>query len=85
MHGRDRRPERLQLLEERDRGEVARVQDEVRRPQPLEARRREHAPSAGQVRVRDDRDERYRTVNGALTRTALRFGFVAAETRIAVT
>jgi hypothetical protein len=37
------------------------------------------------VRVRDDGDERYRTVYGALTRTEVRFGFVAAATRTAVT
>jgi hypothetical protein len=61
------------------------VQDEVGRTQPLHARRREHAPPAGQVRVRDDGDERYRTVNGALTRTVVRFGFVAAATSTAVT
>ena len=68
-HRRERRPERPQLLEEPERGEVARMQHEVGRTQPLHARRREHAPPAGQVRVRDDRDARYRTVYGALTRT----------------
>ncbi len=61
------------------------MQHEVGRPQALDARRREHAPPAGQVRVRDDRDARYRTVYGALRRTAVRFGLVAAATRTAVT
>jgi hypothetical protein len=60
--GRHRRPERPELLEERDRREVARVQDEVGRTQSLDARVRQPPLAARKVRVGDDRDARYRRV-----------------------
>jgi hypothetical protein len=83
--GLHRRPQRAKLLEERDGGEVAGVQDQVGGPQSLDARIRQPPRAPREVRVGDDRDERYRSVYGAPTRTVVRARFVAAATRTAVT
>lgn len=54
VHG---RPDRPELLEERDGGEVAQVEDEICRAKPVQTRLGEPAGSPRKVRVRDSRDE----------------------------
>jgi hypothetical protein len=54
----DGRAESLQLAEERERGEVACVEDQIRRAAHLDATAGQHARPARQVRVGDDGDGR---------------------------
>ena len=56
VHRVHRRPERAQLLQEREREEIAAVQDQVGSPQPFDTRVGQDPRAAGQVRVGDDGD-----------------------------
>lgn len=58
VHAFNRRPERLELRDERERDEVAEMQDQISRTEPLDASRWKPARAARQVRVGDDCDVR---------------------------
>ena len=86
-------PVAAQLLERVNRDEVARMQHQVRPPEPTHACFGEAPRPARQVRVRDDRDERGQrlarfclaglpTRNALLTKTALRATFSSAVSRM---
>ncbi len=56
VDGEDRRPERLELVKDREGREVTGVHDEVRGGAPLERRFGDSPRPAGQMRVREDGD-----------------------------
>jgi hypothetical protein len=89
VDGAQRGPEHPKHVEERNRDEVAGVEDQVGVKQPLDACRRQPPRAARQVGIGDDGDERPGSIqpawNGSLMKTLVRAAFVAAVSLSAYT